>query len=78
MQEDESFQTKDFDFAIVLLYFGVKLIRTDKQFKKVDFIFENDPRIEDLKTKYINDNLKVSPRKFLALVRQTKGLFIFN
>ena len=72
------YETADLEFAVILLYFGTKLVRTRKEFTKIIFIFEDTPELQDLKTKYINDSLQVSPRKFLALLRQTKGVFIHN
>lgn len=72
------YETADLEFAVILLYFGIKLICTRKEFTKTIFVFEDTPELQDLKTKYINDSLQVSPRKFLALLRQTKGVFIHN
>lgn len=74
----KQYETADLEFAVILLYFGVKLLDTKKVLTKTIFIFEDTPKLQELKTKYINDSLRVSPRKFLALLRQTKGVFIRN
>ena len=74
----KEYETADLEFVVILLYFGVKLLNTKRELTKTIFIFEDTPELQGLKTKYINDSLKVSPRKFLALLRQTKGVFIHN
>lgn len=72
------FRTTDLEFAVVLLYFRIKLKHTVREGRRTVFVFEDESTIRDLQTDYINDTLQVSPRKFLALLRQTKGLFLFN
>ena len=56
----------------------IKLIRTRRELTKTIFVFEDSSELQELKTKYITDSLQVSPRKFLALLRQTKGVFVHN
>jgi hypothetical protein len=74
----QEYATADIEFAVLLLYFDIKLLHTRKELSKTIFIFEDTTELQELKTKYINDTLQVSPRKFLALLRQTKGLFVHN
>ena len=74
----KEYETADIEFAVILIYFGSKLIHTRKELNKTIFIFEDTNELQELKTKYINDSLQVSPRKFLALLRQTKGVFVHN
>lgn len=68
----------DIEFATTLLYHEIPIKDTEKNGSKIIFIFENNPRIRELQIKFINGDLAVDLKKFMALLRSTKGLFIFG
>lgn len=71
---DEKYRTSDLYFAAYLKVAGVPLISTEKEGKKVFFLFERTPFLTDLKNEYFNRTARVPALTFVDEIRSMKAL----
>jgi len=78
------YKTIDLMFSSVLNALGVKLISSDfiedntemmvGVRRKMEFVFEDDGTIEDLRVKFVGKNLKIDAKTLLEAYQSLKGI----
>jgi hypothetical protein len=71
---DERYRTSDLYFAAYLKVAGVPLLTTEKEGKKVFFVFERTAYLPDLKNEYFNRTARVPALSFVDEIRSMKSL----
>ncbi len=73
-QKIEEYKTSDLYFASYLKVAGLELLNTEKEGKKIIFVFRKTEFIRDLKKEYFNKTAKVSALLFVNEIRNMKSL----
>lgn len=73
-QKTDEYRTSDLYFASYLKVAGLELIATEKDGRKVVFVFRKTDFIRDLKKEYFNKTAKVSALNFVDEIRNMKSL----
>ncbi len=71
---DNRFKTSDLYFSAYLKTAGVPLLTTERNDRKVIFVFERVDGIKDLKREYFNRSAKVPALTFVDEIRSLKSL----
>jgi len=72
---DNKFKTTDLYFAAYLKAAGVQLLETERQRKKVIFVFDNSlGGVKDLKNQYFNRTAKLAALTYVDEIRAMKSL----
>lgn len=75
MQESlELHRTADLYYASFLMAADVPFYKTEREGRRVYFLFERVEGLEELKRAYFNGRAKVSARKFVSAIRHMKTL----
>lgn len=70
----KKFITKDIYFTTVLHTLGFELLRIDNIGNKAIFYFKDSPKLRETYRGYLNDKLKVNPRKLFESWKNIKSL----
>lgn len=72
----EGFRTSDIYFAAYLKVAGAKLVHTEREGRRVFFVFEDQGTIamRQLKAQYFADSAKVNVLSYVQAVKEMKGL----
>jgi len=73
-QKTDEYRTSDLYFASYLKVAGLELTATEKDGRKVVFVFKKTDFIRDLKKEYFNKTAKVSALNFVDEIRNMKSL----
>jgi len=68
------YRTSDLYFAAFLRHAGVPLIRTERNDKRMFFVFEETAGLGDLKVQYFNRTAKVTALTFVDEIRNMKAM----
>ncbi len=68
------YKTSDLYFSAYLITAGCTLKTTEKANKRVYFVFEYQPLIDDLKLQYFNGIAKVPAQPYAAQIKNLKSL----
>lgn len=68
----DTYQTTDFVEAVLLRYWGHKIVFVDKSEKRAVFHFEHSYDTDELLEKYRNRKLRVEPQAFYLCEREIK------
>jgi hypothetical protein len=71
---EDRYRTSDLYFAAYLKVAGVPLLTTEKEGKKVFFVFERTAYLPDLKNEYFNRTARVPALSFVDEIRSMKSL----
>ena len=76
MNESEEifFKTNDFNFAIILYYFKLKLKNIIGTKTKKEFVFLDNGKINEIRMKYLNKELEVEPIELWNSMKTIKTL----
>jgi len=70
----DEYRTSDLYFAAYLITAKCVLKRTDKVDRRVFFIFDKAPFLEELNREYFNGQAKVSAQPYAAQIKNLKAL----
>lgn len=68
------YRTSDLYFAAYLAVAGCPLKRTDREGRRVFFIFNELPLLEDLKIQYFNGHAQVKAQPYASQIKNLKSL----
>ena len=68
------YRTSDLYYAAYLKVAGVELQGTDREGKRVFFLFEDGPTLRDLKDQYFMDRAKVPALSYAQAIKALKAL----
>lgn len=69
-----TYQTSDFTEAVVLRYYGHKIVSVDKSQRRAVFHFVHSYDTDELLEKYRNRGLLIEPQSFYLCEREMKSL----
>jgi hypothetical protein len=72
--ETEKYRTSDLYFSAYLKTAGVPFLTTERDGRKVIFVFERSNSIKDLKREYFNRTARVPALTFVDEIRSLKSL----
>jgi len=72
--ETEKYRTSDLYFSAYLKTAGVPFLTTERNGRKVIFVFERSSSIKDLKREYFNRTARVPALTFVDEIRSLKSL----
>lgn len=72
--ETPVYRTSDLYFAAYLKVAGVPFLRTDKEDRRVFFIFEYIDALQDLKVQYFNRTARIPALNYADEIRSMKSL----
>jgi len=78
VKEKKDFPTGDIWIASFLLAEGFNLKKTTKQDHNLIFVFQDNGKISDKVSAFINDQIAVSPKSFISAYRDLKSLIYSN
>lgn len=72
--EENQYRTSDLYFSAYLKAAGVAFLTTERDGRKVVFVFERTDSLKDLKREYFNRSAKVTALTFVDEIRSLKSL----
>lgn len=72
--EENKYRTSDLYFSAYLKAAGVAFLTTERDGRKVIFVFERTDSLKDLKREYFNRSAKVPALTFVDEIRSLKSL----
>jgi len=70
----EYHRTSDLYYAAFLLAAGVPYVDTQREGRRVFFLFEQNEFVKDLQRGYYNDTAKIPPRSYANAIKDMKSL----